>query len=92
MPRNDDILTENDILRCSRFINRRNDPIELANALRVTQDDIRKIDVQHGTYDRKMRAYHIMLVWFNKNDGQHKSKSCLQEKLDIIGFTEAAER
>lgn len=84
-------MTDNDLLKCSRFISSRAGLMKLATALSVTAEVVRKIETDYQNPDVGMCAYQVMLKWLNDGTGQ-KSKSSFQEKLYILEFTDAAER
>lgn len=88
---NDDVLTNHDILKCSRFIKSSSDLTTLANTLDVTAESVRQIKTDYGNPDVSDCAYHILKRWLKDGNGP-KTKAELRGTLAILRLHKAAER
>ena len=80
------LLTDNVLLRCSRHINK--NLSELCGGLEVSNDDLR--DIQKQFSGIKSHAYLVLKKWWERNP--EATNDTLKEKLQILGFTQAAKR
>ena len=81
-----DLISENDLLRCSCHIDR--NLSRLADVLGISPTSLQDIERSHE--DVKIRPYWVLKKWQEVNPNH--THQDLHEKLKILGFTKAAER
>lgn len=81
-----DLISENDLLRCSCHIDR--NVSRVADVLGISPTSLRDIERSHK--DAKTRPYWILKKWQEAHPNH--TRQDLHDKLKILGFTEAAER